>query len=405
MKSTEISKKAIPTNEDITPFKNPEIEHVGDDVDEEISEDTEYSISVVPNDFNVVSLCNFLDKGKISIPFFQRAFVWNRSKASRFIESLALNLPVPQIFLYQPVKDIVKSAPLWIVDGQQRLLSIYYFSKGRFPRPRKTVEISKEMRQNKLSLPQDMLDDNSLFSDFSLYLKNSANNEKRRLHGLTFEDLEEDILIRTLRTVIIQQHDPKNSAAAFEIFDRLNTGGVNLSPQQIRSCVYESPFINALEELNFHPDWRKLYGASPSPSQRDTEVILRVLAFLDSGDEYKSSKYRFLNKFCEGMRNLPEQDLVFLHDIFLAFIRACQPVSQIFKQKGRFRIALFEGVFVASLRDCYKKRQLPNGTVDVNSVQRLANNPDFEMASQRTSMSQENVRIRLKLATELIKPL
>ena len=60
-----------------------------------------YDISVIPNDFNVMTINSLIESGVISMPAFQRNYVWDRKRASRFIESLILGLPIPQIFLYQ----------------------------------------------------------------------------------------------------------------------------------------------------------------------------------------------------------------------------------------------------------------------------------------------------------------
>ena len=388
-----------------SPYERPaETGLVDDGVEEEsmIGEDADYAISVVPNDFNIVALCTYLDKGKISIPFFQRAFVWKKPMASRFIESLALGLPVPQVFLYQPKGQ---GDNMWIVDGQQRLLSVYYFSKGRFPLHGKTVEISRHMRQNQLALPSEILEDNSLFSNFSLHLKSAASGEPRRLHGALFSDLEDKISMRTLRTAVIQQHNPNNTAAAFEIFDRLNTGGVILSPQQIRSCVYDSSFVRALEDLNFLPDWRAIVGKTPFPNQRDTEVILRVFALLVKDHEYAPTMFRFLNKFCEEMKGKPDKEAEFLCELFRKFAHICRDMGEVFRRKNRLRVTLFEGVFVASLRDCYRNRRFPEGTLDASAIERLAQDGQFDAASQQSSMRTENVRIRLERAAQFIAPL
>ena len=85
---------------------------------------SKYDVSVVANDFNVPTFIR-----RHMIPGFQRGYVWDKKKASRFIESLLLGLPVPQVFLFEKSRN-----DLWVIDGQQRLMSIYFFSEGRFPR-------------------------------------------------------------------------------------------------------------------------------------------------------------------------------------------------------------------------------------------------------------------------------
>src|ERR671918_637764 len=96
----------------------------------------EYDLTSTPNDFNVGTIFNFIESGSVKIPAFQRNYVWDVSRASKLIESLLLGLPVPQVFLYEEARN-----KFLVIDGQQRLMSIYYFMKGRFPRRDKRVEL------------------------------------------------------------------------------------------------------------------------------------------------------------------------------------------------------------------------------------------------------------------------
>src|SRR5271169_27607 len=89
----------------------------------------EYDITAAPNDFNILTIYSFLESGAVRIPAFQRNYVWDLRRASKLIESLILGLPVPQVFLYE-----IERNKFLVIDGQQRLMSIYYFIKQRFPR-------------------------------------------------------------------------------------------------------------------------------------------------------------------------------------------------------------------------------------------------------------------------------
>ena len=91
-----------------------------------------YDITATPNDFNVMTLNSFIESGAVIIPGFQRNFVWDISRSSKLIESLLLGLPVPQLFLYEQERN-----KFLVIDGQQRLMSIYYFMKKRFPKKEK----------------------------------------------------------------------------------------------------------------------------------------------------------------------------------------------------------------------------------------------------------------------------
>ena len=109
-----------------------------DDYAEDADDDQidEYDITAAPNDFNVLTMFSFLDSGAVRIPGFQRNYVWDLGRASKLIESLILGLPVPQVFLYE-----IERNKFLVIDGQQRLMSIYYFLKQRFPKKEKRGEL------------------------------------------------------------------------------------------------------------------------------------------------------------------------------------------------------------------------------------------------------------------------
>ena len=112
---------------------NREDDRYEPDVDENDSDSdsypiAEYDLVSTPNDFNTKTLVDLMDSGVVIIPGFQRNFVWDMKRASRLIESIIVGLPVPQIFLYEQGHN-----RFLVIDGQQRLMSIYYFVKERFP--------------------------------------------------------------------------------------------------------------------------------------------------------------------------------------------------------------------------------------------------------------------------------
>ena len=104
----------------------------------------EYDISASPNDFNVMTLHSFVDSGSVRIPGFQRNFVWDIGRSSRLIESLILGLPVPQLFLYEQERN-----RFLVIDGQQRLMSIYYFIKKTLSSKRAAGRYSPHFRSGR----------------------------------------------------------------------------------------------------------------------------------------------------------------------------------------------------------------------------------------------------------------
>lgn len=97
--------------------------------------------------------------------------MWDRKRASRFIESLILGLPIPQIFLYQ-----IERNKYSIIDGQQRLLTIYFFVKQRFPRSGKRTLLRKIFDENG-NIPDSVLSDNEIFQDFKLQFAKQENGD------------------------------------------------------------------------------------------------------------------------------------------------------------------------------------------------------------------------------------
>src|SRR5260370_40069421 len=99
-------------------------DYVGDDDDFQIDE---YDLTATPNDFNILTIFNFIQSGAVKIPGFQRNYVWDQCRASKLVDALITGLPVPQGFLYEKSRN--KSL---VIDGQQIVMYIYYFMTQRF---------------------------------------------------------------------------------------------------------------------------------------------------------------------------------------------------------------------------------------------------------------------------------
>ena len=182
-----------------------------------------YDISVIPNDFNVMTINSLIESGVISMPAFQRNYVWDRKRASRFIESLILGLPIPQIFLYQ-----VERNKYSIIDGQQRLLTIYFFVKQRFPRSGKRTFLRKVFDENG-NIPDSVLSDNEIFQDFKLQFAKQENGAPHPLNNKKYHTLDvaqkSSFDLMPIRCMSIRQNRPEDDGSIYEIFSRLNTGG------------------------------------------------------------------------------------------------------------------------------------------------------------------------------------
>jgi Protein of unknown function DUF262 len=285
----------------------------------------EFDISVSPSDLTLELLATQIDRGDIIIPFYQRKFVWSIEQASRLVESFLMGLPVPQVFLY--VND---DGLLEVIDGQQRLLSVTYFMKGLFG-----DEDDKGRRQ---------------------VFKLKGLSERSEYNGKAFADLtprdQRKLRNSTLRAINIKQLKPSlRNDSVFHIFERLNTGGTRLKPQEIRNAVYRGKIVDQLRELNETPGWRTILGISKADkSQKDVELVLRLFALFEVWGQYEKPMLRYLNKRMDIDRE-------FTSDRAIRFLKRFPKVVSIvndtldrpFRPKGVINSAVLEAVMVTLL--------------------------------------------------------
>ena len=363
----------------------------------------QYDLVSSPNDFNTKTLVDFIDSGVVTIPGFQRNYVWDVKRASRLIESIIVGLPIPQIFLYEQDRD-----KFLVIDGQQRLMSIYYFVKERFPRKEKLLEISA-ISEGKSRRDVDVLADDTYFTDFQLNLPENAPGRPNRFHRQRYSDLDEGDKIRfdlrTIRNVIVRQIRPQGDEAMYEIFNRLNSGGVNLTPQEIRQCMYYSDFYEMLYHTNAQQQWRQLVGVPiPDTRMKDVEILLRGFAMLISGESYRPSMVKFLNRFSQDAKAFDSDYLGRLQQLLQSFLDSCRdlPSDAFHSTPGRFSPMIFEAVFVALCAGPYVAKQTINGKVSASSLTALKQDPHFQEATLRATTQSASVQTRLSLAKKLI---
>ena len=373
----------------------------GDEANDEEYEIKEYDITASPNDFNILTLHSFIESGAVKIPGFQRNFVWDLKRASKLIESVIIGLPIPQIFLYEESRN-----KFLVIDGQQRLMSLYYFIKGRFPRKEKRVQL-REIFDEQSKIPDSVLEDDTYFTKFSLQLPHQLPGQPNKLNGLNYATLEEyktTFDLRTIRNVIIKQNLPEgDDSSIFEIFNRLNSGGVNLTPQEIRISLYHSSFYEMLQKLNLYASWRELLGLpQPDLHMKDLEIVLRGFAMFMEGQNYRPSMAAFLNRFSSQCRNISGERLTQLKDIFERFVESCSslpPRAFYGKASGKFNILLFEAVFAAQARAIHDGNAKP---LEPSRLDSLKEDTDFVEATQKSTTDKANVLTRLQRAQELV---
>lgn len=359
----------------------------GDQDEEAPASFKDYEVISSPNDFNIQTIVSFVNSGAVKIPGFQRNYVWDIKRASRLIESILIGLPIPQIFLYQDGKN-----SFLVVDGQQRLMSIYYFVRGRFPKATKRPMLRRIMA-DKGTLPDEVLGDDEYFTKFNLQLASKATGTVSRFHHRNYETLGDNRLdfdLRTIRNVIIKQAAPKEDtdSSVFEIFNRLNTGSVNLRAQEIRSSLYHSPFMQMLHRVNLNPTWRSILGLpDPDLHDKDIEVLLRVFALVADGENYAEPMSGFLNGFASKAKGLTPEKVDYAEKLFAAFFSMVKDIPAnhfAVAKSGRFNIAAFEGIFRAVCTPAFRAGNFGVASLSAQQVDAIREDPEFLAATQES---------------------
>lgn len=362
---------------------------------------SEYEITTSPNDFNIKTMYDFIKSGAIKIPGFQRNYVWDIKRASKLIESIIIGLPIPQIFLYQEARN-----KFLVIDGQQRLMSIYYFMEQRFPKDEKRSILRRVFEENG-KIPDEILDNDEYFTKFNLQLPANLPNQPNKLNKINYSTLDEYKIafdLRTIRNIIIKQNFPEDDSCIYEIFNRLNSGGINLKPQEIRTSLYYSDFYSMLYRLNALPEWRAILGINePDINMKDVEILLRGFAMLVEREEYQSSMVRFLNRFSKNCKTLSSEQIDYLENLFNSFLMTCSELSKkAFYRTNKFNISIFEAVFFAQCKEPFDKRSLAEEKLDPKKIEELKSDSEFVEAIQSRTNSKENVNTRLQRATSIL---
>jgi uncharacterized protein with ParB-like and HNH nuclease domain len=364
----------------------------------------EYEISASPNDFNIRTLYDFIDSGIVKIPGFQRNYVWDIKRASKLIESLLIGIPIPQIFLYEQAKN-----SFLVIDGQQRYFTIYFFKKKRFPRKEKRFELRQIFEESK-GIPDEVLFNDEYFVDFNLQLAEQLPERKNKFNKKNYSTLSsEDVIafdLRTIRNIIIKQNSPEDGdSVIFEIFNRLNSGGVNLRPQEIRTSLYHSKFYDMLYTLNLNENWRKMTPKQiPDLNMKDIEILLRGFAMLINHTIYTPSLTKFLNSFSTKAKKFDNTKIMYLKNLFEVFIDELSNLDEkaFFGKGGRFNISVFESLFVAVCEDAYLNNNLDIRQTTVNKIDELKSNPEFVDSTQTRTSNSPNVKLRIVKAKEIL---
>lgn len=362
---------------------------------ETYSDDSLFNITSFGTDLSFRELISMYDEGDLEKPELQRHYVWDKKEASRFIDSILLGLPVPSIFLAKTEDD-----RRLIVDGYQRVMTVYdYVKRGIFGGDGKSFELSKS----------------------------EVINERWR--GKTFRELtdaeQRKIRNTPIHAIVFEQKEPKDDdSGMYQIFERINTSGRSLKPQEIRNCVNHGEFNQLLSQLNNNKSWRLLYSPKNEKidsRMADVELILRLFAFsfISKMEEIKTNQInlvKYLNSFMKRNKDFSiiskEECLDIFNSLMNFFIKTFdlnlfrngkRDVNNNFSYATKINPAIFDSVCTATVF-CYKRNKLSdfdNQSLSEKYIELLENENYQSVISQRTTNT-ENIKERINLATSIL---
>ncbi|MHB1523374.1 MAG: GmrSD restriction endonuclease domain-containing protein [Candidatus Dormibacteria bacterium] len=336
-----------------------------------------YDITSYGADYPVDGLVKRLQQGDIVVPTFdpeydesetirgfQRQFVWTRPQMDRFLESLLLGLPVPGVFLVREPTNV-----LLVLDGQQRLRTLAAFYRGLYAGREYALRHIVDQFEGRTYTTLDPED-------------------RRRL---------DDSIIHA--TVLSQDPSVTSQAAVYSIFERLNTGGSQLQPQEIRVALYSGPFLRVISELNGDTNWRQLYGPR-SARFKDQELILRVFALFEQSAEYRRPVKGFLNDYLEMNRDRSGSATASLTNGFRAAtaLAVTSIGLQAFKPVRALNAAVVDSLTVGLMRRLSSGAEVVAEQVGP-AYRALLSDPMYQAATTSSTAAPESVEQRLRLAT------
>lgn len=245
--------------------------------DNEINEKYEQGERRILLEMNREKLPSFADSLKKpnymeTRPFYQRRDRWDAQKQSRLIESFLMNIPVPPLILYETSYNSYE-----VMDGQQRITAIENFYNNK--------------------------------------LKLTGLDIWPELEGRTYESLpakiKDGINRRAISTIVVITESLSDTEEALSlkqlVFERLNTGGVSLSRQEIRNCIYSGKFNELLLKLSENTIFAKAWDIPIDDKEElkengfykkmeDVELILRFFALRDT-DQYTGNLSKYLDNY------------------------------------------------------------------------------------------------------------
>ena len=363
------------STEGIDTIQNEEIEIEIEDTSSEQDKRITYPFN--PNDieietppFTIGYLIDRMEHGEINMntDFQREGNLWTEEQQSRLIESILLGLPLPAFYFDTANKQ-------WdIIDGLQRCCAIENFC------------VKKTLRLRGLEFLAEK-------------------DGKQYLEGLGFDDLDRELqrsIITRPITINLIKKAPRS--IRFILFKRLNTGGLELKPQEIRNAVYQGYAADTIKNMAKLQEFIQATGKRiPTKRMEDRDFVSRFVAFyLIDYSEYQPGLDDFINSSMELLEKKENQliERDFKESLNLAYKifreDAFRKRTDSREKRRPINKAYFEVITVlfAKLSDQNKRELLNHKDLFKENLMTLMANDRYSNSLSRGTGTKDSVNIR-----------
>jgi hypothetical protein len=335
-------------------------------------EDERRLVSFDSYDMTVRQIFDMFTEGVIFVPpEYQRQFVWDLEREAVLIESILLGIPVPSLFMATN-----KDSTWEIVDGVQRLSTIVHFID---PSENFLKAINKK-----------------------LPLKIGGLEKLTELNGFTFTDLPKSMqlmfMTRPIRVTVL--NDKSDLSVRFDLFERLNTGGVLLTNQEIRNCIFRGVFNQDIKKLSKMSDFSTAVKLKDAAHQNGMveEYVLRFFAYLENHKAFDGSVKEFLNDYMKAHSERPisPPKLTLFKKTFAALAQA-YPDGITRGQSSTTGANLYEALAVGVALAIMAKK-----TIVKEKLETLAENADLKKLTTAGTNSRKMVLSRIHFVRDAL---
>lgn len=347
-------------------------------------------------DIGFRTLVDSVNDNMYIIPKYQRKFRWDKERVIGLVESLLKGLPIPPIYTCRN-----KENQLEILDGQQRVMSLFFYYIGYFLNNKKNNAINfSELEVGKSSFKDALMEKYSM-EELHINLVGENGKEINVDYATLPVEVKRKLDYTTITVIEIKIDQPgKHEEVLRTIFANLNKRGMLLSDQEQRNGIYNCEFYDMIQEFNKNnKKWRKIWGREDS-KERDMEILVRLCAlkkYVSVREEnfvidgYNSSYAEMLDRFSQESMKLERTEIN-------EYKKSLEQFVELFHTKTTFssKINLLDSLFIL-----YEKKNL-NFIITEELCKNISNSAAYKASLRQGTVKIKKINERWKAVDEIL---